>query len=154
MGPLYLIIHTKRLKWAAKEWRLSVTPKELIDLLISYEVDPHVAAAVRMARHHGYKTLVCSNNFPSRVNGLQERFGFLDDFDAVVFSYEVGVTKPSPAIFKELVWRSGVPPAQIAFADDEVDNLTVADALGITTFVYEGFDRFIEHLKKLGVDLS
>jgi glucose-1-phosphatase len=141
--------------WATKEWKLGVQPKQLIDLLISsYTVDPQVEAVVLAVRQHGMKTLVCSNNFPARVRGLQERFGFLDNFDAAVFSYEVGATKPSEAIFKELVWRSGIPAAQVAFADDEADNLTGAESVGITTFIYEGFDKFIEHLRKLGVELS
>jgi len=119
-----------------------------------YSVDPQVDKVVQSARQHGYKTLICSNNFPARVNGLQERFGFLDNFDAAVFSYEIGATKPSEAIFTELIKRSGVSADEIAFADDDAENLTGAEAIGITAFLYEDFDQFIEHLKKLGVELA
>ncbi len=140
--------------WAAKEWGLQVSYKELTDLLISsYAVSPEVETVVKSARQHGYKTLICSNNFPARVNGLQERFGFLDNFDASVFSYEVGATKPSEAIFTELVERSGVAAKEIAFADDDANNLSGAKAVGITVFLYEDFDKFMEDLKSLGVEL-
>jgi HAD superfamily hydrolase (TIGR01509 family) len=140
--------------WAAKEWSVALSPKELADLLVaSYSVDAQVEEAVKSARQHGYKTLICSNNFPARVNGLQERFKFLDNFDAAVFSYEVSATKPSEAIFTELVKRSGVSADSIIFADDDADNLSGAKAVGINAFMYEGFDKYIEQLKELGVEL-
>ena len=141
--------------WAANEWGLPMSVNELTDLLVSsYEVSPEVKAIVHSARQHGYKTLICSNNFPARVNGLQKRFGFLDNFDAAVFSYEVSATKPSEAIFKELVKRSGVSAEEIAFADDDAKNLSGAKAVGITAFLYETFEKFMKDLESLGVELS
>ena len=140
--------------WAAKEWKLSKTPQELIDLLISgYDVDEKVVKVVKAVRNHGYKTLVCSNNFPARVNGLQKRFKFLDNFDTAVFSYEVGASKPSEVIFQELIKQADVPAEAIIFVDDGVSNLEGAQKLGILTFFYEGFDKFIEQLKSLGVQI-
>jgi len=140
--------------WAAKEWGVPLSPKELIALLVSgYDVSPEVKKVVHAAREHGYKTLICSNNFPARVNGLQERFGFLDNFDTSVFSYEVGATKPSEAIFIELVKRSRLAAEEIAFADDDADNVSGAKAVGVTAFLYEDFDKFMEHLMLLGVKL-
>lgn len=140
--------------WAAGEWKLDNKPHELIELLISgYDVDPNVVAVVQNARTNGYKTLVCSNNFPARVHGLQDKFHFLDNFDASVFSYEVGANKPSPIIFNELVTRAGVEAEAIVFADDNPDNLAGAKEIGITTFLYKGFDEFIEQLRSLGVNL-
>lgn len=140
--------------WAAKEWKLEKTSDQLMKLLIeSYDVDENVVSTVRAVRKNGYKTLVCSNNFPARVNGLQQRFHFLDDFDTSVFSYEVKAAKPSGAIFSELIKRAGVPAEAIVFADDTADNLTGARKLGITTFLYEGFDAFVGSLKKLGVKI-
>lgn len=139
--------------WAAKEWKVNLSPGELQALLIEgYTVNPEVEKLVKTTRQHGYKTLICSNNFPARVNGLQKRFGFLDNFDAAVFSHELGATKPSEAIFIELVKRSGVSADSIVFADD-VDRLSGAKALGIVTFVYEGLDSYLKQLKKLGVEL-
>ncbi|OGM13038.1 hypothetical protein A3A76_01890 [Candidatus Woesebacteria bacterium RIFCSPLOWO2_01_FULL_39_23] len=140
--------------WAAKEWKLDKSPKELMDLLVSgYEVDENVVETVKKVSSNGYKTLICTNNFPARINGLQERFHFLDNFDAYVFSYEVGATKPSPKIFEELVKKSGVKANEIIFADDNNDNLAGARQVGIQAFFYEGFDKFLEKLKELGVNL-
>lgn len=63
--------------WAAKEWSLDLSPNEFADLLVAnYSVDPQVEEVVKLARQRGYKTLVCSNNFPARVNGLQKNLVF------------------------------------------------------------------------------
>ena len=140
--------------WAAKEWKLQKTSQDLIELLISgYDVDERVVDIVKNVRRNGYKTLVCSSNFPARVNGLQQKFHFLDNFDATVFSYEVGVNKPSEKIFQELITRANVPAEAIIFADDHSENLNGAKRLGITTFLYEGFDKFVEQLNSLGVKI-
>lgn len=140
--------------WAMQQCDLAMTPNQAVELLISgYEVDERVADVVRQVRSNGYKTLICSNNFPARINGLQERFGFLDDFDETVFSYEVGATKPSTTIFNELIRRAGVEPPAIVFADDAPENITGAQAVGITTFVYESFNQFTDQLRILGVRL-
>lgn len=140
--------------WAAAQWKIKLTPKELVGLLIfGYDVDERVVLTINNLRKNGYKTLVCSNNFPARVNGLNERFQFLNNFDAAVFSYEVGELKPSEAIFQELIGRSRVKAGEIVFSDDNPDNLVGAMNLGITTFLYEGFDKFISKLQSLGVNV-
>jgi len=140
--------------WAAKEWNLDKTPKELTDLLISgYEIDESVVEVVKKVGTNGYKTLICTNNFPARINGLQARFKFLDNFDAWALSYEVGAAKPSTKIFQELVNKSGVKPEEIVFADDNNDNLEGAKQVGIQAFFYEGFDKFLGKLRELGVEL-
>ncbi|MCL5003816.1 MAG: HAD family phosphatase [Patescibacteria group bacterium] len=140
--------------WAAKEWGFAGSWNDLTDKLITgYAVDPDVAGVVKSIRRRGYKTLICSNNFRARVDGLQEKFKFLDDFDAAVFSYEVGESKPSEKIFKELIRRSVVEPSEIVFTDDNPERLAGAKNLGITTFLYEGFNKFVERLRTLGVKI-
>lgn len=140
--------------WAAGEWKLDLSPTDLLNLLLDcYQPDQKVAETVRKVRAAGYKTLVCSNNFPGRIAGLQERFGFLDDFDGTAFSYELGVDKPSKEIFLALIETAGVEANEIVYSDDNADRLGGATELGINTFVYESFDQFMAELTGLGVSL-
>jgi len=141
--------------WAIKQWKLDLTPGEVIALMIKgYEVDKKVDELVKKCRENGYKTLVCSNNFPARISGLQKRFGFLKNFDIAVYSYEIGIAKPNSGIFKELVKRSKVKPEEIIFADDDSEKISGAKEIGIQAFIYEGFDKFIKELEELGVKLT
>ncbi|MBW9093073.1 HAD-IA family hydrolase [Microbacterium jejuense] len=67
------------------------------------------------------------------------RHGMLGDFfEEVVVSGELGLLKPEPAIYHELIERVGVPPADIVFIDNRAENIAGAAALGIAGHVYEG----------------
>ncbi len=138
--------------WAAAEWNINKSWQELIELLISgYQVDENVRDIVKKVRGSGYKTLICSNNFPARIEGLDKRFGFLSDFDAAALSYQVGVCKPDSGIFKELINLSGVEAGEIVFSDDNQENIKSAADLGIETFLYTGFSEFMTTLNTKGV---
>lgn len=141
--------------WALSQWQLQKTVPEIIDLLIAgYDVDPRVERTVRMVRAEGYQTAICSNNFPARINGLQKRFNFLDNFDVVVLSYEVGAIKPYQKIFSALIEKAGVNPAQILFTDDSESGLEAAKGLGITTHLYSNFIDFLRFLKYQGINFD
>ncbi|MCC7290393.1 HAD-IA family hydrolase [bacterium] len=138
--------------WASKEWKLNKTAKELIDILIdSYTVDEKIVSIVKKVRESGYKTAICTSNFPARINGLQQKFGFLDNFDIKVISYEVGFNKPNQEIYKKLVQISNVNPEEIIFADDNLESVENAKSVGITTFIYEHFDKYLKQLQEVGV---
>ncbi len=136
-------------------WGISKTIEELMGLLVSgYEIDQSVSEVAKKVRENGYKTCICSNNFVTRIKKLEEKFGFLKDFDVPVFSYEVGITKPDKGIFEELIRRSGVLAEEIVYSDDGEDKLKGALELGINAFLYEDFEQFKKELTKLGVKIG
>ncbi len=140
--------------WAKTQWGLDLPWKELPKMMIDgYDVDEKVVDIVKELRSRGYKTAICTNNFPARISGLQKKYAFLDNFDIKVISYEVGVSKPKKEIFEQLVKKSQVEPHEIIYADDNEDALTGAKELGITTFLYEGFEKYLEQLKGVGVNV-
>ena len=141
--------------WALKEWKLSMTIQEIIDVLVSgYEENPEVLDVVRKARANGYKTMVCSNNFPARINGLQQKFKFLDNFDVAVMAYDAGAMKPDKKIFEVLIRKANVSPSEIFMADDREDTIESARELGIEAFYYTNFNNFLLDLEKLGINLN
>jgi HAD superfamily hydrolase (TIGR01509 family) len=119
-----------------------------------YEVSDEVRDSVLSAKRQGFITCVCTNNNAIRVDALQEKFNFKNDFDCFASSHEVGDVKPSRVIFERLIDRSGVIPSEIIYADDNADRLEGARELGIETFVFHDFDQFITQLKSRGIDLS
>lgn len=140
--------------WALKEWDLQITTQEIMDLLIKgYETNQLVVDYVKKVREAGYKTAICSSNFPARINGLQERFGFLNDFDVITLSYEVGVNKPDKKLYEALIAKASVNPYEIIYSDDYEPAIDTAKELGISTFLYTDFDAFINKLESLGVKI-
>jgi putative hydrolase of the HAD superfamily len=82
------------------------------------------------ARQRGpRKTGILSNSGP----GARERerpFGFEDITDDIVYSHEVGLAKPDPAVYALVGSRLGVEPQEIVFLDDVPDNITAAREAG------------------------
>lgn len=141
--------------FAAKKWKINTDWRELPKLMIEgYEVDEKVIETVRQVRKNGYKTLICSSNFPARINGLQEKFQFLNDFDAKALSYEVGFNKPDIRLYEEMIKQSGFEASEIVYSDDDEVRAQVARETGLCAFVYENFEQFMEELKKLGVNVN
>lgn len=131
---------------------ISLSKEEFMNYLSQgYEINSEINDYVLLLRKKGYKTCICSNNYELRVNALDEKFGFLKDFDYKVFSYQTGYLKPDVLMFQELVRTTRLRPQEIAYSDDNYEKLTGALALGINTFVYQDFEQFCDELKKLGV---
>ena len=81
----------------------------------------------------------------------RRRFGFLDLFEDIVVSGEVGVAKPAPAIFALTAERAGLAPEQLVFTDDSPANVAAADALGIDAIRFEDTGHLRADLEARGL---
>jgi putative hydrolase of the HAD superfamily len=61
---------------------------------------------------------------------LEQRYDFLDWFDGGIFSGDVQLIKPEPAIYELLQTRFALDPASVVFIDDMPYNVDAARALG------------------------
>jgi putative hydrolase of the HAD superfamily len=61
---------------------------------------------------------------------LERKFEFLQWFDGGIFSGDVHLIKPEPAIYQLLQNRYGLDPAQTVFIDDLLNNVQAVQALG------------------------
>lgn len=135
-----------------QELNIKLSNQEISRVLAdSYSVNQNVVDTVKKVRSLGIKTCICTNNFPTRINTLNKKFNFLNDFDVQIFSYQIAATKPDPKIFQALIEKSGCRPNEIIFADDKQENVDSAKSLGINAFLYEGFDSFVSEIQKLGI---
>lgn len=140
--------------YVRQETNITATDEELVTRWIQdYEIDADVQKAVRSAREQGYITCVCTNNNAARLPALEAKFSFYSDFDAVVSSHEVGHTKPSKEIFEVLLEKTGVQASELVYSDDNPERLQGAKDLGISVFLYESFDQFLQELNNLGIKL-
>lgn len=97
---------------------------------------PEVWDAVRAIKSSGETRVVALSNMSREVwRTLRSRFDISSLFDSEVLSFELGVLKPEPQIYRTAVGRAGVPPRDCLFVDDLVENVEAAEALGIRTFL-------------------
>ncbi|GHV25763.1 hypothetical protein FACS1894176_05100 [Bacteroidia bacterium] len=137
---------------AKQELGLSLSDEEIFQILKeSYEVNTEVEQLAKQLKQQGYHLAICSNNFPTRIRELDQKFSFLSLFDTVILSYEVGVLKPNKKIFEALIEKCNCLPEEIIYADDKAEKLLGAQELGIQTFVFKNFPEFVTNLKNKGI---
>jgi 2-haloacid dehalogenase len=79
------------------------------------------------------------------------RFAFLDWFESILVSADVGLIKPDPAIFRLLLARIGRTAAECIYIDDNARNVASAAALGFDAIGFEGVPRLREELGRRGL---
>lgn len=77
-----------------------------------------------------YTTAILSNSADGARREEQQRFGLADLVDSIVYSHEVGLAKPDPAIYRLTCERLAVAPDGIVFLDDKEANVLAACDLG------------------------
>lgn len=83
-----------------------------------------------------YRTGIISNSFVGAREREQERYGFADLADVIVYSHEVGVSKPDPRIYRLACERLAVAPEDTIFLDDVEENVEGASAVGIRAILF------------------
>lgn len=83
-------------------------------------VDPEAREVLRLLRDRGIKLAVCSNApFPPEMMLRQvEKNGVAALVDAVVFSSELGLRKPSPRVYLSTLEKIGVDASRALFVGD------------------------------------
>jgi HAD superfamily hydrolase (TIGR01509 family) len=112
------------------------------------ELDAPLHAFARSLRP-GLRTAILSNSADGARREEQARYDFESDFDPIIYSHEVGLAKPNPAIF-ELTWTAiGVKPQEMIFIDDAQANVDAAARLGIHAVLNTGAARTIAAVNEL-----
>ena len=84
-----------------------------------------------------------SNYNREKFDIARTHFPFLNAFDELLLSGDVGLVKPDAEIFELLIRRSGLDVGRTVFIDDSADNVATANQLGFATI----------HFKETATDL-
>ena len=87
----------------------------------------------------GYRLYVLSNMSREFIDFLR-RADVYALFDGEVVSCEEGTVKPEPRIYRILLDRYGLDPAQTLFIDDRAANIAAAREAGIDGFRFDAHD--------------
>ncbi len=77
------------------------------------------------------RTAIISNSADGARREELARYAFDEIFDPIIYSHEVGVAKPDPAIFELATSLLGVAPPEMIFVDDVPGHVDAASSLGI-----------------------
>jgi putative hydrolase of the HAD superfamily len=114
---------------------------------IHQEVMPIVETLLSRTR-----VALISNTNQMQWHFLRPQLPLLERFSDRVLSYELGLAKPDPEIFRAALRRVGNPPPQAcAFFDDVPSFVQVARSLGIQAEVFTDAANFRIQLARLGL---
>ena len=110
-------------------------------------VDEEKLRTIEQLRARGIRTYILSNTNPVAIEIVREHFRRhgreLDAmFDGIFLSFQLGILKPSPAIFEEVIRRADIRPEETLFIDDGARNADAAHALGFQVFCPETNGEF------------
>jgi HAD superfamily hydrolase (TIGR01509 family) len=79
----------------------------------------------------------------------QERYRFEELVDEIIYSHEVGMSKPDPRIYELTCARLGVRPDEMVFVDDVEPIVASAREAGIRAVHYRDNVRAIAEIETL-----
>lgn len=107
-----------------------------------------VYAVASSLRKEGIRTGILSNVYAVTAS-LLHQIGNYDGFDPLILSCEVHSVKPEPEIFRYALDVLNLSGTEVAFVDDQIKSLPVAESLGIHTILAENPDQIVSDLKSL-----
>ena len=112
-------------------------------------VNTSLLPVLEKIRGAGRRAVIGSNTFRPHaevIAALEEKpFSY---FDALYFSHDMHITKPSLAFFRYILDKEGVDASASFFIDDREENIRAAESLGIRSFLYSG-ERNRELMEKV-----
>jgi len=131
---------------------LNITSNDFIKQLIDQFVFQDDVLAFANQLKDRYTLAILTNNIAQWFEDLRKTHALDDIFKVIVTSYDEGVAKPDPEIYKRTVQKLGVQANECVFIDDWKGNLIPAEELGMKTVLFRNLDQLKEDLKKFGVE--
>jgi putative hydrolase of the HAD superfamily len=103
-------------------------------------------------KEHGILTAILSNMGESVLANMKQKFSWLSRFDVLVWSYQLKMAKPDPAIYRHVLKELGTRPEETLFIDDRPVNIDTANAMGINGVLFTDVEQLRADLLAQGLD--
>ena len=92
-------------------------------------------------KQRGLLTAIVSNMGDAVHEHMERELEWLSRFDLLVWSYQLRVAKPDPAIYRYALERLGTRPGETLFLDDKAENVDTAVAMGMKGLVFSTVEK-------------
>ena len=114
--------------------------------------NPTMIAWQRKLKAHNMRTAILSNMGDSVLENIKREFRWIDDFDVLVWSFQLRLAKPDPAIYRHVLKELDTLPEETLFLDDKRINVEAAQALGMKALEFTTVERLRDDLVAAGFD--
>lgn len=108
--------------------------------------NPAMFAWQLQLKQRGLRTAILSNMGDAVLENMKREFDWFPRFDVLIWSYQLHMAKPDPAIYLHTLKELGTEPEETLFIDDKQVNVDAARALGMVALPFS-------HIEQLRVDL-
>jgi putative hydrolase of the HAD superfamily len=118
-------------------------PPEAVKRIVAMEseiwtkINLETVDLVRKIKSRGLKTAILSNMPRDLLVELRRKLDWLDEFDVLIWSCELGVIKPDAGIYRACLTALACEPARAIFFDDRPRNVEAAVLAGMDAHVFE-----------------
>jgi HAD superfamily hydrolase (TIGR01509 family) len=98
-----------------------------------------------------YKLFLLSNTDSIHKKYGWEKYKFLNYFDKLILSFEVGAVKPDEKIYQEVEKASGFPSNEHFFIDDILEYVDAAKSLGWDAVHFVDYSTLVKDLKERNI---
>jgi HAD superfamily hydrolase (TIGR01509 family) len=122
-------------RWPGDYFKLAETDLAELrrDFFAGDRLNEPLVAYIKRLRQAEYRTGLLSNFMDDARHVWTEVYPFIDQFDGIVISAEVGLVKPDPQIYQLAAESVGVDLTEALFIDDFSENIEAAKKLGMDT---------------------
>jgi putative hydrolase of the HAD superfamily len=103
--------------------------------------NPAMLAWQQRLKQRGLLTAILSNISDNVLASIERELAWIHNFDVLVWSYQLRMAKPDPAIYRYVLDRLGTRPQETLFLDDKLVNIQAARTLGIQALQFSTIDR-------------
>lgn len=132
--------------------------QEMVEELNRWDVrlwtteNPAMLAWQLAIKQRGLLTAILSNMGDDVLASVERKFDWIHRFDVLVWSCQLGVVKPDPAIYRHMLNELAVQPEETLFIDDRLPNIEAARALGMQAIEFSTIERLRADLIALRLD--
>jgi putative hydrolase of the HAD superfamily len=142
---------TMRLYGAKLGWGDAMTERFFGHITDSLTEMPGTLDLIDRLKAKGYRLFVITDNVHEIMAHLHARYDFLDRFEGVVNSAEIGILKPDQAIFRHLLDSYDLAASECLFLDDLAHNVAGAQAVAMEAIQFVSVAQAESEMCKLGV---
>jgi putative hydrolase of the HAD superfamily len=119
-----------------------------------YKPNKGMLELIDSLRKKGYRTVLLSDQSKEWWPILNKKYSIDFYFDICVISYEIGVSKPNPEVYKIALNKSKSQAKNSLFIDDLEYNLKPANDFGIKTILFKDCNSLKKSLVKFGIKIN
>ena len=140
-----------------RKWQSTVSVEVALRVWTEIEPATDILDMVHVLRSSGMSVSLATNQQAHRANFMTNSLGYRAHFDHLLYSCELGHSKPSVEYFSSALAKIAVEPSEVLFIDDHEVNVSAARSCGLRGEMFhlsEGVERIHEILKGYGLDVS